>query len=193
MIKMFHDPQAPEQPDQYEPEYTRMLEIYAALKPRRVLEIGVRHGGTLYQWMKHAPPGCEIAAVDLPDTVWGNASFRTSFAPDTWQEWADRLGVKLTAIRGDSHNPAVIAQANALGPFDFVFIDGDHSYNGVKQDFEEYASGGVIALHDIYPDSTDNTIKVFDFWAEIKGCYKTMELSSEDDQDGRGIGVVWYA
>lgn len=35
---------------------------------------------------------------------------------------------------------------------DFIFIDGDHSYDGLRQDWEEWsgllADGGLIALHD---------------------------------------------
>ena len=35
---------------------------------------------------------------------------------------------------------------------DFVFIDGDHSYDGLRQDWEAWsglvAAGGLIALHD---------------------------------------------
>lgn len=36
--------------------------------------------------------------------------------------------------------------------FDFIFIDGDHSYEGIKNDWEQYShkvvKGGIIALHD---------------------------------------------
>jgi predicted O-methyltransferase YrrM len=39
---------------------------------------------------------------------------------------------------------------------DFLFIDADHSYEGVKKDFEMYSplvrKGGIIAFHDIIPD-----------------------------------------
>jgi predicted O-methyltransferase YrrM len=38
---------------------------------------------------------------------------------------------------------------------DFLFIDGDHTYEGVKQDFEMYTplvrKGGLVAMHDIVP------------------------------------------
>jgi predicted O-methyltransferase YrrM len=36
---------------------------------------------------------------------------------------------------------------------DFLFIDGDHTYQGVKQDFQMYSplvkKGGIVAFHDI--------------------------------------------
>ena len=37
-------------------------------------------------------------------------------------------------------------------PIDFIFIDGDHSYEGLRRDWESWrdmvAPGGVVALHD---------------------------------------------
>jgi len=42
---------------------------------------------------------------------------------------------------------------------DFLFIDGDHSIDGCKLDYNLYAhkikKGGYIALHDYYPDRLD--------------------------------------
>jgi predicted O-methyltransferase YrrM len=43
---------------------------------------------------------------------------------------------------------------------DFLFIDGDHTYEGVTRDFEMYSPlvkrGGIIAIHDIVPASPEN-------------------------------------
>lgn len=39
-------------------------------------------------------------------------------------------------------------------PVDFLFIDGDHSYEGIKGDWEAWSdlieSGGIVALHDSF-------------------------------------------
>ena len=40
-------------------------------------------------------------------------------------------------------------------PFDFIFFDGDHNYNAVRQDFEDWlphlAPRGILAFHDSAP------------------------------------------
>ena len=53
-----------------------------------------------------------------------------------------------TFIKDYSHN--VVKDFNHK--FDYIFIDGDHRYEGVKRDFEEWVPkleiGGYVALHD---------------------------------------------
>lgn len=43
-------------------------------------------------------------------------------------------------------------------PADFVFVDADHSYEGIRGDFEAWrpliAEGGIIAFHDSAPSPT---------------------------------------
>jgi hypothetical protein len=59
-------------------------------------------------------------------------------------------------------------------------------------------SGGIIALHDIVPDHRTrfgrNTGcyagEVHRFWAELKQRHDTVELVSDPEQDGFGIGVI---
>ena len=44
------------------------------------------------------------------------------------------------------------------GKLEFVFVDGDHSYEGLKADWEGWAGliapGGIVALHDSRPTPT---------------------------------------
>ena len=60
-----------------------------------------------------------------------------------------------TVIHGDSTDSDIISealQANGDHQFDAVFIDGNHSYEYVKKDLENYTelvkTGGIVALHD---------------------------------------------
>lgn len=59
------------------------------------------------------------------------------------------LAHKITCLQGLS---ADYAKMWNQGPIDMLFIDGDHSYEGVKLDYEKWSphvkKGGVIAFHD---------------------------------------------
>ena len=61
--------------------------------------------------------------------------------------------------------------------FDLIFIDGDHSYNGVKNDYEKYkqflSDDGYLAFHDIIQskETEDHNIFVSKFWNEIAETY----------------------
>ena len=59
-------------------------------------------------------------------------------------------------ISGSSHDNRTYNRLTKLlnnSKIDLLFIDGDHSYVGVKKDFEIYKSfvsdNGIIAFHDI--------------------------------------------
>ena len=78
---------------------------------------------------------------------------------------------------------------------DFLFIDGDHTYAGVKNDFEGYSKlvkkGGLIAFHDIAPPQTEKyRCQVDKFWNKIKNGYKHWELIEQRSQDNKGIGIM---
>lgn len=59
-----------------------------------------------------------------------------------------------TFIYGDSANKSIIKKAEELGKYDCVFIDGNHSYEYVKKDHENYSKlvkvGGIVAFHDAF-------------------------------------------
>ena len=84
-----------------------------------------------------------------------------------------------------------------MGNFDidFLFIDGDHSYEGVKKDFEMYSplvgSGGIIALHDIVPGPPEYVGGVSKFWKEVKRKFNHMEFVRNKKQQRFGIGILY--
>lgn len=86
---------------------------------------------------------------------------------------------------------------------DILFIDGDHTIEGVTKDYEAYMpfvkEGGIIAFHDIVPDYT--TAKGVEtnnwsggvpfFWKKIRETYsKSREIIEDANQDGKGIGYI---
>ena len=168
-------------------EISQLLRWYFVKKPMRVLEIGVYEGGTLYGWLQYAQPGATIITIDLEEPR------------PFWQEWV-RDDVELIHFIGDSHCEKVIQAVQAKMPqIDFLFIDADHTYDGVKADFENYGklvvSGGIIALHDIidpHPNRHQDHIQVSRLWRKIRQAgYVTQELVCHPGQDWGGIGVIY--
>lgn len=193
MPPFFQDDDAPVQPDQFADEFTELLNTYRALAPMTVLEIGSREGGTLYQWIANAPEGAHVISLDWPGKRWGTTA---GVDHDDWHQWAEAHGVRLTIILGDSHEPETLERVKAAADgIEFLFIDGDHTEQGVLRDLMDYtplvADGGAIALHDILPDDSDEGIEVYRVWRRIKAENAYREFISHPQQASRGIGVIY--
>src|SRR5262249_52886582 len=101
-------------------------------------------------------------------------------------------------VRGNSHDPSTVERVETLlggRKVDVIFIDGDHSYAGIRQDFLEYRrlvrQGGIVAFHDIVHNRFDPDIDVARFWDELKVCFKYEEIIDSPDQGNFGIGIVY--
>jgi predicted O-methyltransferase YrrM len=77
---------------------------------------------------------------------------------------------------------------------DFLFIDADHTYEGVRRDFQLYsplvAKGGLIALHDIAPTAPSEEYGVRQLWNEINPAFQWREIIADPKQQGYGIGLL---
>ncbi|OAD20179.1 O-methyltransferase-like protein [Candidatus Thiomargarita nelsonii] len=175
-------------------ELAAMFSQVERLKPKSILEIGLSVGGTFEVWSRLASEEFIMVGVDLEVPQLLEQSFP-----------ALSSGQKLEIVIGDSHSLDTFEKVKAKFPngVDFLFIDGDHSYNGVKQDYEMYSQlvnqGGRIMLHDINPDwhqlygqdCIEDSGQVYQFWQEVKKQrVKTEEVIDKAGQSGYGIGIV---
>jgi predicted O-methyltransferase YrrM len=163
------------------------------LSPKVVVEIGTHRGGSLYCWAAVAARDAHLVSIDIPNDAEGIGS---RAADEARFRGFLRPGQTLTCIRSDSHLPSTrAALARDLGgrEIDFLWIDGDHSYEGVRADFALYAPlvrpGGLIALHDIHPNPDFPGNQVTPFWREIRGRYLHREYVDQDHSGGRGMGI----
>lgn len=163
---------------------------------KRVCEIGTFRGGSLFIWCQLASRDAHVISVDLAGSLFSGGHRRRSLPFfHSFRQPRQRLDF----VRGDSHAPAVRAQVAALlgdQRLDLLFIDGDHTYEGVKKDFEDYGPlvrpGGLIAFHDIVRNDAKPEIKVWQLWQEIKQQRESVEFVDPDSRAPRmGIGVVF--
>ncbi len=150
-------------------------------KLRNMLEVGFGNGSTntilnkFFQFEK-------IVVID---------NFSANTSNDSLV--ANLRNKNLIVLCGNSTSEWCIKNAEKLGPFDLVFIDGNHQEPFVQKDFENFGSlirkNGFIALHDIASKEWPDVSKK---WSEIKKNknlnYK--EFICTDYKIQFGIGLV---
>jgi len=163
---------------QKDAELAGFLALAMDLNPLEVVvEVGSYDGGTLWAWQQISPT---VIGVDLP--------------PPGHEDVVRLNSLGCPVVCGDSHSQATLDQLKdvlAGRPVDMLFIDGDHSYDGVKADYEMYAPlvrpGGLVGFHDILPHLPQPYIQVHRFWATLDG---DLERFIAWPDTWGGIGVV---
>lgn len=181
-------------PLQVRSEIIKLIQILKKEKPKIILEIGTANGGTLFLFSRIADEDAIIISIDLPGGRYGGG----------YPEWRVSLyesfclsNQRMYLIRANSHEEATLNKVkNFLNgkKFDFIFIDGDHTYQGVKKDFEMYnpltKEKALIAFHDIVIHPVELNVGVNQFWNEIKQRYEYVEIVENWDQRLGGIGIL---
>ncbi len=174
-------------------ELLELLKILKKEKPKHILEIGTAFGGTLFLFTRIASDNAKIISIDLPGGNFGGGYIKTRMK--LYDEFRMN-NQKIYLIRKNSHKKETLEEVKEIlagSKLDFLFIDGDHTYEGVKRDFELYSpcvkKDGLIVLHDIVK-SEIRGCDVSVFWDEIKSRYKIIEIIEDKNQNWAGIGLV---
>jgi len=186
-------------PLQIESELASLCGALNAAGVKSYLEIGARYGGSFGTIMRALGHGCHGVAVDFPGHHFGDQG--QDSAPILMGEVArlkDR-GIHASVIWGPSQAKEVVERVVALGPFDAVMIDADHSYDAVSADYQVYAplAKKCVVLHDIVGDQTSvsrtgRVVEVPKLWRELQERAvgdRRQEIVSPGSN--MGIGIVW--
>ena len=163
-----------------------LLNKVGAIKPKVIVEIGVHLGHSMKAWQDAFKPK-RMVGID------GETN-------ETIEDYIKSKRLKANFLIADSHDQSTLEAVSVyLGgeKVDFLFIDGDHSYEGVKQDYEMYSplvrKGGIIAFHDA--GITDHPlVDVYKYWRDVTAKNKPQAGKQNFDfihQDSNGVGILY--
>jgi hypothetical protein len=138
---------------------------------KRGVEIGVWKGDT-FKYLLNAHKNLNLSGVDLYEPQPDNCGPEKWSKGENGHSWdhkkyyanmlklCNQLEGRGKIIKDYSTNASEAFDENSL---DFVFIDGDHSYQGVISDIEAWypkiREGGWIIGHDIHFETVKNAVK----------------------------------
>jgi cephalosporin hydroxylase len=171
---------------QYPNQFSKYLSLLRTQNISSYIEIGCRWGGTFVlttEYLKIFNTINKSVAVDIIDSP-------------VLQYCLSNNETQFININSQSQEFKDYIENNY---FDLIFIDGDHSYYGVKNDYEiSKNSGKIFVFHDIVNDVCPGVVQ---FWNELKNNegekYNFFEFTEQYDDVWKnthrrflGIGVA---
>jgi len=126
----------------------QLLERYAQ-DARTIVQIGVAEGGSAWHARRTMDPAGQMHLIDTYPRMLG-ANMSSIIARRLVGD-VQRGNVNWIRARSDEVSTSWTER------IDLLFIDGDHAYDAVKRDWEEWslhvADGGYVAFHDALVDA----------------------------------------
>lgn len=155
-------------------ELIHFLYLLNEIEPKIIVEIGVHQGHSIQTWKEAFDPELLIGIENDPhDLRFKDFSLIHADSTD-----------KRTLLK-------VIDMLNGR-MIDFLFLDGDHTYKGVRKDWENYfplvRKGGIAAIHDIarVEEGWKGLVETRPFFDLVKIDYPHEEIM----HGGPGVGIV---
>jgi glycosyltransferase involved in cell wall biosynthesis/GT2 family glycosyltransferase/cephalosporin hydroxylase len=198
-------------------EIENLQHFVSTKEPKVVVEIGTARGGTLARWFE-LPSAETIITIDFPDGIHGGQGFQErTYVISDFVEQMNLSKKEFYAINGNSRDPYIITRLEELldgRKIDFLFIDGDHTYEGVKSDFQTYerflSPNAIVGFHDIINSEYHRNANCYvsTLWKELSETYEYKEFVYTSQIDSKvldyfsytipyggfgGIGVIEYS
>ena len=175
---------------QKEKEITALANFIRDKNIKNLMEIGTDQGGSFYVLCKASSCDGIKISLDYPKYKFNSIKYSVEHRNREMKKWAKKVYI----VSGDSHKEEIKKKIDIIlgnKKLDLLFIDADHSYEGVKADYEMYSGfirdGGYIVFHDISKTLYHIVVGcyVFQFWNELNG----EKIEFVDGRKWAGIGV----
>jgi predicted O-methyltransferase YrrM len=170
--------------------YDFAYDLVANTKPSKIVELGTHRGNSLFsfaQAVKDLKLDTELHPID----TWEGDEHAGYYGEEIYQEFTEIIEKYYSDLGITPHR---MFFDDALEKFednsiDILHIDGLHTYEAVKHDFEMWLpkvknKTGIILLHDVCEKSDD--FGVYKLWEELKERYKTITF-----EHYHGLGVIF--
>lgn len=139
-------------------DYEALAAVLIKFKPVKIFEIGTYLGITSNFFLNFLPEANVVSIAYINPAPGKSSQYYNNSELDSetiGSEISSKNRNRFTQIYGDSHELEIDKLLKKQGHFDLVFIDGDHSLNGVTQDtslaMKIIKETGVICWHDANP------------------------------------------
>ena len=160
-------------------DYLALHSLVQARRPRRIVEIGVRHGYSAFA-MLCAAPEAEYFGFDADVCTWGGVPGALWDARRML--WREFPRARISVLRVDTAAPGV-----RLPAADVYFVDGDHSEEAALRDMELCAAAverGALLLVDDVKHESGVARAVKEFARKHRGEYGSHSTL-------RGLASIW--
>lgn len=161
------------------------------------LEIGSRGGGSFLEFGSAFPEGSTLVTVDKRCKDKEISGWLT----ETCRHLRE-IKYNVIEVTGDSHQRETIEEVRSqVDAVDILFLDGDHTKEGVQADIDNYApmvrKGGIVSFHDCgvhnwnYDRAKPAAKKIMD---DVHGVFMKFAMRHKRYlilQEFSGLGFVW--